>query len=325
MRAKEASIYCSHSLIPAITIRKSFVAQYDIWDGFRKSSRCYTPSSTKASGKLSAKARQRLSIALELLCSAAQTKRVWWPLEKRFVSFKVNFITLTLPKAQMHSDCQIVNQCLKAFLRKWRDQNPSLLYVWKSETQDNGNIHFHITSNSYIDMNRLRRMWCQALGKLDYIERACTRWPPCTEVKAVRNVDDICSYITAYVSKKDLYKKPLKRWHKLYDKKLIKSEADTCKLPKNYFSNLKRQVTCKLWDASKLLLIGACKIVMPASDICAELYHMSFDEARIKRLEFCTITSTKSMPASAKSALQLAYDEHIKDIRAKCKSATSLL
>lgn len=320
---KEPSPYCSNEWIPALTLRKDFFVTYQRWDGFTRP-KARQPKSNKATTTLSKKAIQRLRIALELLGSAAQTKRIWWKDEQRYVSFKLSFITLTLPSSQIHSDTEIVHKILKPFLRWWRDKNPSLLYVWKAETQDNGNLHFHLTTNAFIHWRTLRKKWNQCTNALGYIDRYGKPDAPSSEIKAVKNVRDIAAYITAYITKKDLYKRPLKRWHQRYDKRLKTDQQPYFTLPKNYLSSLKRHPTCKLYDCSKALLIGPCRLIMPDNEVSHAIGAVRSQGGSSVYLDYCTVTRYGDATETAKAALTKAYNEHIQHLRTLCKESLSL-
>ena len=88
---------------------------------------------------------------------------------KNPVKYKLTFITLTLPSAQVHSDQQIKSKCLNHFLtdlrRKWKVE----MYIWKAEKQENGNIHFHILADKYIKWQEIKIRWNQICEKLDYV------------------------------------------------------------------------------------------------------------------------------------------------------------
>ncbi len=314
----------SNNLIPAITVRRTFSATYMLWDG-NFSKRIQRPKSNKSSGRLSAKAKQRLTIAIELLIDAAQTKRIWWSDEKRYVSFKVNFITLTLPSKQEHTDSYIVANMLKPLLRWWRDKNPSLLYIWKAEVQDNGNIHFHLTTNSFIHWRTLRKKWNGIAAKHGYIARSKSDDPNSTDVHGVRNIKDLAGYITGYVAKKDLYTKKLKRFHRRYDKVLKALPGDVYKLPVNYFSNIKRELSCKLWDASKLLLEGPCRVQCPGTAVSKDLEVIWQKAENVKDVDYCKVYSYKKELVSHFPGLNALYQDHIKEIRARCKTSEAIL
>lgn len=270
-------------------------------------------------GLLSQEAANRLKLCVELLADAAQTKRLWWPSEKRYVSFKLSFITLTLPCAQIHEDSYLSGVVLKEFLRWWRDSNPGLLYVWKAEVQDNGNLHFHLTTNSFIHHEKLRRKWNKVLRRHGYITEGGNQNPPSTEVKAVRKVKDIAAYICAYVGKKDVYQRALKRYHKRFGKRLKALETSVFELPKNYFRRLKRKVKCALWNASDELKIGPCRLFADDVDITRELYTLEAVAGGRVELARCVIYQKEGCSADLIPELSKAYDEHIMALRAKSK------
>lgn len=314
----------SNTFIPAVTIRKGFTCAYEVWDGHRRYKQ-KQPSSNKSTGRLSSKAAQRLAVCVELLTSAAQTKRLWWSEEKRYVSFKLSFVTLTLPSKQVHTDNEIVTQVLKPFIRWWRDKNPALLYIWKAEVQDNGNIHFHLTTNSFIHWRTLRKKWNQCVNKLGYIDRYGKDNPNSTDVHSVKNIRDLSSYLTAYVTKKDLYTKRLKRWHRRYDKHLKASKEPVFHLPRNYFSNIKREVKCKLWDASKDLLAGPCRVYMPDNDIRRDLWILNTHIKPAVNLERCKVYNYRDQGIQVAPALQKAYNDHIAELRQRCKQSSHIM
>lgn len=314
----------SNTSIPCITIRQHWIACYGIWDGDRRK-QPNRPKSNKATSGLSNKAKQRLTIAIELLASAAQTKRLYWHEEKRYISYKLNFVTLTLPSSQIHTDGQIQLQILKPFLRWWRDRNPSLLYIWKAEVQDNGNIHFHITSNSFIHHQVLRRHWNKNCERLGYISRSVSNNPNSTDVHALKSIKNISAYLAAYVTKKDTYTKALRRYHKIHGKALKSDNSAAFQLPKNYLIQLKRKVTCKVWDASKLLLEGPCRIYAIAPRQDWELRQIKETGGTVIDLERCRIYERNKASHHQTLSINDAYNDHIKDIRRKCKEVTAIL
>lgn len=314
-----SDLYC-----PAVTIRKDYVSAYTVWMG-KSSSKIRLPTSNRRKENLSKKATKRLQIALELLAQSAKTKRLWWPEEKRYISYKLNFCTLTLPSKQIHSDRVIVSTCLRKFLRWWKDRCPTLLYLWKAEVQDNGNIHFHVTSNSFIHHRVLRRKWNQFVEVLGYVSRYGKEEPPSTEVKAVKNVKDICAYIAAYISKKDLYKSNLKRYFRIYGKRILKSKEEVFHLPKNYLNSLKRKVTCPIWDASEAIQRGPLRIISPENEITQELQKFPRIEPFYKELERCIIYVSKLAPPEEIPNIKKHYREYVNELSKMSEKATAIM
>lgn len=204
-------------------------------------------------GNLSNQARKKLQLAVQTLVELSGWKTGIKPGTTHKFRFKINFLTLTLPGKQSLSDKEITRKALSEFLRKWKKRNPLLLYVWKAEIQDNGRIHYHLTTNQYYNAFKLRRDWNKQLQKLGIIHPKLKLQANSTDVHSVSKIKNLAAYLCTYYNKKDNYKRPLKRFHRLYDKKLKALSNVAYKLPKNYLARLKRKPTCKLWDCSKPL------------------------------------------------------------------------
>ena len=234
------------------SIQPSRLVVYHQWLGDRRYNAKGLQLSKSEPRVQSDKSRKRMRNALELLLHTSKWKSVYVKSTQSSFLYKNNFITLTLTEPQKHSDEYIVREMLSKFLEAWKKRRPALLYTWKAEVQDNGNIHFHITSNTFILYKDLNKRWNKYLKKNGYKESVNS-----TDVRAVSDKANLVSYLVAYYSKKDLYSKVLKRWLKMYKNQLLKNEIKT-DLPKNYFKHIKRKLTCAKWNASKTLL--DCKV-----------------------------------------------------------------
>lgn len=199
------------------------------------------------------KSRARLRTAIDLLCYTAKWKTVFVKKNETYFRYKLNFITLTLPSEQQHTDKEIIAKCLSPFLEAWAKRRAGLLYVYRAEVQDNGNIHFHVISNAFYHYEKLRRDWNRYVEKLGYVSRGTTENPNSTDVHALSNKGDVALYLTSYLSKKDLYTKTLKKYHSIFKKKLREHQENVFHLPKKYFKNIKRKVQTNLWNASQVL------------------------------------------------------------------------
>lgn len=123
----------------------------------------------KSEEEISKKAATRLRNALSWLLYCSKSKQVYNKKLKSYFRFRINFITLTLSSKQVHSDIVIKNTLLHPFLdiirKKFRVNN----YIWRAEKQKNGNIHFHIICDKYIDYSDLRKIWNVCQERLFYI------------------------------------------------------------------------------------------------------------------------------------------------------------
>lgn len=238
--------------IECLSIKPNSIVSYLHYQ--QNSTRAFkTPFSNKrVKNQLSNKSAKRMREAINWLFLVSRNKRVYSKATGKYFTYRVNFITLTLSSRQVHSDEWILKNMLEPFLRKIRTKFPGSFYVWKAETQDNGNIHFHVNTNVFIHHSNLRTMWNDIQKKHGYVKNFRTENPNSTDVKAVKNADALGAYMFKYMSKGDLYKAPLKRYHRIHKEKLL-SLPICCNIPKRYFSLLKRRLTCKLWDCSSLL------------------------------------------------------------------------
>ncbi len=151
----------------------------------------------------------RLSQAVNWMLLFSDLKSVYSKKENKTFRFRLAFITLTLSEQQKHSDKYIKEHMLQPFLYwLWRYHQAS--YVQKSETQLNGNIHFHITIDSFIHWKSIRAKWNKILAKHSYCkvfqDGTNDKGNAATQIKAVKNEADIARYIANYMAKKNIYK-----------------------------------------------------------------------------------------------------------------------
>lgn len=91
------------------------------------------------------------------------------------------------------------------FIKELKKQSLTLNYLWKAETQKNGNIHFHIIIDEFIDKKIIERIWLNrmaALGYLsDYKKKTGKSNPPCTNVESLRDKTSSGAYVAKYIRK----------------------------------------------------------------------------------------------------------------------------
>lgn len=116
------------------------------------------------------------------------------------------FVTLTLPAAQKHTDVEITTYLINPFLVYARKYFNLKYYVWKKELQENGNLHFHLVFDRFIDYKSLRREWNKLLNR-----------------GYVKGVEAPFNYVSEYREK----------WLKMYENGFDKAKMF------NYIKNLK--------------------------------------------------------------------------------------
>jgi hypothetical protein len=199
-------------------------------------------------GKLSAKASRRLSNSINWLVASAKKKYIYDKKTGKRFNFKINFVTLTLPTTDHGvTDHFFKKVLLHNFINACRSKFDLKNYVWKVEAQENGNIHAHFTTDTFMHWEAMRKVWNKILSKHGIIEvykkkhenmtfeeynsvynpagkvpedvmkkrfnfGKVTEWeqPNSTDVHAVHRVRDVAAYLAAYMSKKEEGKRELK-------------------------------------------------------------------------------------------------------------------
>lgn len=119
----------------------------------------------------------------------------------------ITFLTLTLPSVQNHTDKEINKTCLTPFIDKLRYHFNTLNYFWRAERQKNGNIHYHLLLDNYVDKIKVKELWNNTLEKLNYITEFeklhSHRNPPTTDIRALALSQNPTAYFVKYALKKD--------------------------------------------------------------------------------------------------------------------------
>ena len=128
--------------VPVLSVNPTQVNYFyrDI-DGFKPSkshsANAFRLDDNAHNGFMSAKARKRIECALSWLLYMAKPK---WAVSartgKKFL-FTVNFVTLTLPAVQVHSDQEITKRCLGNLLDILSKKLQLKNYLWRAEAQAN--------------------------------------------------------------------------------------------------------------------------------------------------------------------------------------------
>ncbi|MGB5802613.1 MAG: hypothetical protein WBH21_01150 [Vibrio anguillarum] len=88
---------------------------------------------------------------------------------KDIFNFKCAFITLTLPSKQKECTQDITSKYFNQFLTEIRQRTKMANYVWRLEFQKNGNVHYHLITDTYLDYFFVRNIWNRIISKGGYI------------------------------------------------------------------------------------------------------------------------------------------------------------
>lgn len=166
----------------------------------------YDITENNYTGSLTPYAKKRLKRAIHLMVASAKEKEAINFKSGKLFKFKVNFVTLTLPSPQGNiTDKQIKKEVLDIFIKRLRRKLNLNNYVWRAEKQKNGNLHFHMITDTYLHYEKIRNDWNECLNKLGFIdkfeEKHGHRNPNSTDVHAVWKVKNLTQYFIKYMSK----------------------------------------------------------------------------------------------------------------------------
>lgn len=130
----------------------------------------FLPNANSHNGIISKHSARKMKNSIDWLIQLASDKKVEKYRGGPSFNFKLSFITLTLASVQVHSDNFIKSNLLNQFLieakKKWNVKH----YIWRAETQRNGNLHFHIICDKFIPWNELRNAWNRVQNKAGYVD-----------------------------------------------------------------------------------------------------------------------------------------------------------
>lgn len=262
--------------------------------------------------------QKRLTRAIENLIQIAQPKQFEY--NGREYWFKVNFVTLTLysfarrvPGKEAHQNC------LEPLLR-WLRGKGMTAYVWKAELQskreDCHQLHYHLTTDVYIDCLELRAKWNELqkkAGYLDYYFEKFGHWNPnSTDVHATHNKKNLVGYLKKKIVTYARKREDKIKYQQLRNQYLVKAEM--AKADQNA-----ETIEGKVWDCSQNVKVSYFEI-QGYGDITNRLaIACAVGELEKKEFERCTVYELTKTNRDAASYLPYLdrqfYNDHIKKMR----------
>lgn len=162
-------------LIPKIKVHPNYFVLYKEvnWVSGRKPparEKFKMPETNKHNGIISNRAAGKIRKGISWLLYIANEKNLPSTYHGKTFKFKLSFITLTLSSKQIHSDHEIKTKCLNQFLVEARKKWGVVHYLWRAESQKNGNIHFHILCDKFLPWSEMRDTWNRIQNKLGYVD-----------------------------------------------------------------------------------------------------------------------------------------------------------
>lgn len=158
-------------------------------------------------GLLKPGAKKRMIKAIEMLVmlTRGKEKKAMTP-KGKIVKFRLNFTTLTIYSTDRNiSGKEAHKRCLEPFLQWMRRVHGCKLYVWKAEHQKRGQIHYHITCDTFLPKDQVTAKWNalqKEAGYLDSFFDKYGRWDAAsTKVHKVRRESRLAGYLTKEFTK----------------------------------------------------------------------------------------------------------------------------
>jgi len=155
---------------------------------------------------MSRKSGMKIQRCVEWLSLISTVRSTYCKKTKQSYTHKLSMITLTIPECKIKPDISSVNKnCLVPFLKSMCKYYGLESYVWIAEYQENGMIHYHITTNNFIHYSIVQKVWNRLLNKAqlnnDYFERSGNYQPPSTRCEGIRDDSKAGRYLSKYMSK----------------------------------------------------------------------------------------------------------------------------
>jgi hypothetical protein len=177
---------------------------FEITQRNNEKTRLYNLTKDKYNGAISWAAKKRITTSINWLYALSEDKKFGY-LNRQ--TFRLNMFTVTLPAKQQHTDDFIKKEMLNRLLEDMRRKYGLLSYIWRAEIQEKNtqNIHFHITTNIYIDKYEFRNLWnnvCNKYGYIDAFEAIHKhRNPNSTDVHSIAKITNLAAYLCKYMGK----------------------------------------------------------------------------------------------------------------------------
>lgn len=130
----------------------------------------YTSETRWHEFKLSESGRKSMQLKINWLYFMAKSRYKKTLGGAEIYNFKINFMTLTLPAKQMHPTAEITKNAFNQFLTEIRVLYQMENYVWRIEFQKNGNVHYHLVTDTFTEFYQVQKIWNRCLSKMGYVQ-----------------------------------------------------------------------------------------------------------------------------------------------------------
>lgn len=229
--------------IPCLSVRARRICLFNRLENYNRRKRRPNPlinqSKEEKDKRNSLITKKRIYDAVHILRDTATPKTVFnRKYNSRFICF-LTFVTLTLPARQTHTDGEIHYGLFAPFMRILKKKYPGLLYIWRAETQENRNLHYHLITNQFMHWRDLRNLWNNQCYRFGY---RLHDNPNSTDIHSLKNVRDEAAYIAKYITKEEEGRRQveIRKWD--YCSALKRVKPVTIEMPSNALYNELREL-----------------------------------------------------------------------------------
>lgn len=143
--------------------------------------------------------KKRMRRSVDTLLQVTENVKIFNPISNKYFNHRLSFITLTISSNTSYCHILAYQNLLRPFLQ-WLDKTIGVgLYIWKAELQQRGQMHYHLTTPTFITHDKIREKWNYLQKKNGIIKNK--EYPPSTEIKEAKNVKNIEAYMVKEICK----------------------------------------------------------------------------------------------------------------------------
>jgi hypothetical protein len=156
-------------------------------------------------GYISSATKSKVGKILETWYNIIEERRSRKKIKFEKIGYYITFLTLTLADKQIHSDKEIKRVLLDSYIQYLQRVHGVINYFWKAEAQKNGNIHFHLFIDKFIDKKEIQNSWNNTQNKLGYLDRYFEKTQdinaPSSKIESIRDKKNGIGYLVKYSTK----------------------------------------------------------------------------------------------------------------------------
>lgn len=159
-------------------------------------------------GKSTTGQTKRIRRAVDLLLQISKPITIMNQITHTPEKHTLSFITLTISGKERKLTSKEGNKLLLApWLLQMRRKSGMTTYIWKAEFQKNGQLHYHITTPTWIHYQVIKDSWNNILSANGFLTQYHIehpgKMPNSTDVHKVYKIKNLQAYLIKYLSKVD--------------------------------------------------------------------------------------------------------------------------